>query len=147
MTEALPPIVGEIVIHATIERVWEILTTPARIAEWLGCLRFRPEVGVTFYMQPDPAKRAADDIAGATHCTIVTLDPPKTVAFTWFVPGTPETLVTMTLAAAAGGTMVRLTHSGWENFPADAVRPFHQQLTSGWSSGVLPGLKRLSESP
>ena len=148
MTDELPPILAEIAIDASPAHVWEVMTDPRAVADWLGCMNFRPEVGATFHMQPDSAKRASGDVTGATHCTIKTMTSQESLAFSWFVPGTPETLVTMSLTPQddGRGTVVRLVHSGWENFPADAVRPFHVQLSSGWSGGVLPTLKRVAEA-
>jgi hypothetical protein len=43
-------------------------------------------------------------------------------------------------------SFVRLTHEGWEQFPVEAVRAFHEQLSNGWNGGVLPGLRRAAEA-
>lgn len=150
MTEPLPPIVAEITIDRICFVVWQRMISEAGVTEWLGCMSFRPEVGSLFYMQPDPARRATGDIAGATHCRIVELVEPLRFSFAWFIPGTPETMVTITLTPdgpMARRTIVRLTHEGWEQFPPEMVKPFHDQLKSGWSGSVLPGLKALGERP
>ena len=168
---ALADIEHRITIEAGIDRAWEVLTDPSHVAAWLGCLQYRAEVGHLFYMQPDPAKRAAGDIDGATHCEILEITPPtrlarhsspggsawrpskpadvRTVplrgrlAFSWFLPGTPRTTVTLTLEARDGGaTQVTLVHTGWDQFEADDVRAIHEQLTLGWRDFVLPGLAR-----
>ena len=141
----LPDIIAETSIAAPIDHVWETLTSEATVPQWLGCIGYRREVGVTFYMQQDPARRAAGDPTGATHCTVVFLDRPSRFHFTWFVPGTPETTVEISLEPEGQGTLVRLCHKGWDQFPPDMVKPFHDQLKSGWSTGVLPGLKALAE--
>jgi uncharacterized protein YndB with AHSA1/START domain len=141
----LPDIVAELGIDAPVTQVWEVLTSEATVPQWLGCMGYRREVGVTFYMQPDPVRRAASDPTGATHCTVVILDRPSRFHFTWFVPGTPETTVEIHLAPAEQGTRVTLRHIGWEQFPPEMVKPFHDQLKSGWSGSVLPGLKALAE--
>ncbi len=140
---ALADIEHRIMIEASADRVWDCLTDPVRVAAWLGCLQFRTEVGHRFYMQPDPAKRAAGDIDGATHCEILEITPPTRLSFSWFLPGTPRTTVTLTLEARDGGvTQVTLTHTGWDQFEADDVRAIHEQLTLGWRDFVLPGLAR-----
>ena len=140
---ALADIEQQIPIEADIDRVWEVLTDPARVAAWLGCLQYRAEVGHLFYMQPDPAKRAAGDLDGATHCEIRELTPPTRLAFSWFLPGTPRTTVTLTIEArGADLTEVRLVHTGWAQFDADDIRAIHEQLTVGWRDFVLPGLAR-----
>jgi len=149
MTETLlPPITASIEIAAGLRHVWSVVTTPALVEEWLGCMQFHYAVGATFFMQPDPQRRARGVQTGATHCTIKLIEPPHRLVFSWFIPGTPETLVEIRLEAIGDATTrVDLVHSGWEQFPPEAVRPFHTQLSGGWSGGVLPGLKRVAESP
>jgi len=144
MTAAvLADIEQRVTIEAGIDRVWEVLTEPTRVAAWLGCLQYRAEVGHLFYMQPDPAKRAAGDADGATHCEILEITPPTRLTFSWFLPGTPKTTVTLTLEAwGADLTEVTLAHTGWDQFEADDVRAIHEQLTLGWRDFVLPGLAR-----
>jgi uncharacterized protein YndB with AHSA1/START domain len=146
MSEApLLPIVAEIAIEAPIEHVWDILTSEASVPQWLGCMDYKFQQGATFYMQQDPALRAKGDPSGATHCTIVLIQKPHKFNFTWFQPGTPETLVQISLfSEGPGRTFVRLMHDGWDQFPPDAVRPFYDALTSGWSGAVLPNLKRVA---
>lgn len=142
----LPDIVAEIAINAPIAHVWETLTSEATVPNWLGCMGYRREVGVTFYMQQDPAKREQGDSTGATHCTVIRLDRPSSFHFTWFVPGTPETTVEVSLSEVGPKrTSVTMRHRGWDQFPADMVKPFHDQLKSGWTSGVLPALKAAAE--
>jgi uncharacterized protein YndB with AHSA1/START domain len=142
----LPDIIATIGIEAPIAHVWETLTSGATVPQWLGCIGYRRDVGVTFYMQQDMARRERGDTTGATNCTIKRLDPPHRFDFTWFVPGTPETLVEITLSpVGTDRTRVEMRHIGWDQFPAEMVKPFHDQLKSGWSSGVLPALKSAAE--
>ena len=146
MTAPLPDIIARISINAPMDHVWETLTSEMTVPQWLGCLGYRREVGVTFYMQQDSAKREQGDTTGATHCEVVLLERPGRFHFTWFVPGTPETMVEITLSPAGpGDTEVTLLHRGWDQFPADMVKPFHDQLKSGWTSGVLPALRAVAE--
>ncbi len=39
-----------------------------------------------------------------------------------------------------------LTHSGWDQFPAQMVQAIHAMLDGGWKSFVLSGLKAASEA-
>ena len=133
-------------VEASRARVWTALTGEGLVEEWLGCLGFRPEVGTLFFMQPDPAKRASGDVAGATHCRLEELAEPDRMRFSWFMPGTPETHVTIELSDSAGGTLVRLRHSGWDRFDEEEVRATHAMLAGGWKSFGLPGLKRVAEA-
>lgn len=134
-------------IEAPRQRVWTAMTDEGLVEQWLGCIGFRPEVGTTFYMQPDGSKRAAHDIDGATHCEIEELARPDRIAFSWFLPGTPKTQVTIELSELSeSSTRATLIHSGWEQFDADSIRPIYDMLNGGWSSFVLPGLKRIAEA-
>lgn len=145
--DKLEPIVGEILIEAPLLHVWEVMTAEASVKDWLGCINYRREVGATFHMQQDAGRRARGETEGATFCDVAVLEPPHRFEFTWYVPGTPKTLVRISLVEqGAGRTLVRLVHEGWEQFPAAMVKPFHDQLKSGWSGGVLPSLKRAAET-
>ena len=141
---ALADIEHRITIEANLHRVWNVLTDPAHVAVWLGCLQYRAEVGHRFFMQPDAARRAAGDAAGATHCEVLAMTPPNRLAFSWFLPGTPKTTVTLTLEArGAATTEVTLSHTGWDQFDRGQVQAIYEQLLNGWRDHVLPGLRRV----
>lgn len=142
----LPPIEETIDIEASRERVWEVISTPELVGEWLGCMQFEARVGALFYMQPDAAKRAAGDTSGATHCEVIDLDEPETFRFSWFMPGTPKTHVTIALEEAAKErTRVTLIHDGWDQFEPEEIRGLRDMLAGGWKSFVLPGLRQVAE--
>ena len=143
----LADIATEIRIDAPRERVWTVLSAEGLVGEWLGCLGYRAEIGTLFYMQPDPAKRAAGDIAGATHCELLELEPPERMRFSWFLPGTPKTEVEIVLTESGdGSTTARLAHRGWDRFEPEQVRAIRDMLDRGWRSFVLPGLQRVAEA-
>ncbi len=147
MRAHLNGIVETIQINAPSATVWRFLVEPARAVGWLGCMRFAGTQGSVFYMQMDQAKREADDISGATHCEIIELVKGKRMVFSWYLPGTPTTTVSVDLMDdQEGGTIVTLVHSGWDRFDADAVKSIHSALSGGWKSFVLPGLKRAAEA-
>lgn len=50
MTEPLADILAEINIAASTDHVWETLTSEATVPQWLGCMGYRREVGITFHM-------------------------------------------------------------------------------------------------
>jgi uncharacterized protein YndB with AHSA1/START domain len=143
----LEPIIGEIVLETGAERAWSVITEPRHVVRWLGCMSYSGEPGSLFYMQQDPDKRAAGDISGATHCRILKLDRPKLFRFSWFLPGTPETEVDFALTVLAPSrTRVTLTHRGWDKFDAREIRAVWEALSGGWTSFVLPSLKREAEA-
>jgi uncharacterized protein YndB with AHSA1/START domain len=133
-------------ISAPVERVWTVLTGEGLIEQWLGCQRFKAQIGHVFYMQPDAAKRGAQDITGATHCQIEAMEPPTRFVFSWFLPGAPKTKVELTLEPTADGTRARLTHAGWDQFDEAEVRAAYDGLTGGWGGYCLPNLKRIAEA-
>ncbi len=147
MSTALPSIVETIEIEASPTVVWRFLSDPALVPGWLGCMRFSGTVGSTFFMQMDAEKRAADNVEGATHCEILELHAPERFVFSWFLPETPRTTVSIKLTGhAAGGTTVTLEHSGWDQFEPGAIEAIRSALEGGWRSFVLPGLKSAVEA-
>lgn len=142
----LSDIDGTIEIDASRERVWTALTDSGLVEEWLGCIGFNAEPGNLFYMQPDPGKRAAGDVEGATHCQVEEVDAPQRLRFSWFLPGTPKTHVTITVEQRARDrSLVRLLHEGWDQFDPEQMRGIRDMLAGGWISYVLPGLKSVAE--
>lgn len=146
MTERLRNIETSIEINASREHVWKVLTEPEYVTQWLGCMRYQNTLGHVFYMQQDGLKRQADDVSGATHCRIDTLNESEVFAFSWYMPGTPETRVEIRLTATAPKlTSVTLIHSGWDQFEPEQIRAIRDMLAGGWSSFVLPQLKLAAE--
>lgn len=143
MSEPLSDIEYRIRMDVSPDAVWRYLTEPQYVAEWLGCLRYEKAVDHVFYMQQDEQRRANDDIEGATHCRVLELNEPNRFAFSWYLPGTPETRVDITLRGDGAGTLVELKHSGWEQFDAAAIRSIRDALENGWRSFVLPQFKQL----
>jgi uncharacterized protein YndB with AHSA1/START domain len=133
-------------ISASLERVWGVLTGEGLIEQWLGCQRFKAEVGHVFYMQPDAAKRQAEDIAGATHCQIEAMEPPDTRRVQ-LVPAWP----TQDDGRVDIGGDARW-HAGKPGpHRLEPVRRGRRAgrpraLTGGWGGYCLPSLKRLSEA-
>jgi uncharacterized protein YndB with AHSA1/START domain len=124
-----------------------VLTGEASVPVWLGSMNYRPATGSTFHMQPDGARRAAGDITGATHCDIVLLQKPHKFNFSWYVPGTPQTLVQISVfSEGPSNSFVRLMHFGWDQFPPEAVQGFYDQLSTAWGGAILPSLKRRAEA-
>lgn len=147
MSVKLTDITHGIDIDAPRVVVWTVLTDPTSVAQWLGCMNYTGVPGSTFHMQQDPAKHAAGDASGATFCDIEEVLPPELFRFSWYMPGTAKTMVTIRLEAIdAKRTRATLTHSGWDQFPAELIKPIRDQLEGGWGSFVMPNLKRVAEA-
>ena len=140
------PIRESITIMRPIASVWSAMTDEASVPRWLGCMRYRREVGAVFYMQQDREKALRDDVSGATNCEILALDEPHLFKFSWFVPNFPATTVSFALEAVdEDTTLVRFTHEGWDQFPPEQIKMIRDAMAQGWKSAVLPNLKRTSE--
>jgi uncharacterized protein YndB with AHSA1/START domain len=128
-------IVHEVVYAHPAPAVWQALTDADALGEWLMPNDFEPRVGHRFTFKTDPQP----DWSGVVECEVVELDEPRRLAYTWRGgPGLPTTLVTFTLEPVAGGTRLRLEHTGFAagGPPAASVRDL---LDSGWGANLLRG--------
>ena len=132
-------IIVERLMPHTPEKIWHVLTQSALIAEWLMKNDFAPVVGhrFTFHAKPVPGWK------GVTNCEVVTVDPPRRLVYRWG-DGTEsdsglKTLVTWTLAAQQGGTLVRMEQSGFR--PQDEGG--FKGMGAGWPR-ILEQLERVT---
>lgn len=100
------------------EKVWRALTQPHLIAEWLMKNDFAPVVGHRFNLSAD---------WGAVACEVQTIEPNKTLSYTWDAMGL-ESVVTWTLTPTSTGTHLRMEQSG---FRPDQ-QAFYQGAEGGW---------------
>jgi uncharacterized protein YndB with AHSA1/START domain len=110
-------VVEETFAHAP-QTVWKALTTGALIARWLMEPQgFQPVEGTEFTFQTTPA--GAWD--GVIRCKVLEVVANERIAYAWQGGhpdntgyGSPlDTVVTWTLTRTAGGTRLRLVHSGF----------------------------------
>lgn len=132
-------------IAAPREVVWRTLTDPAAVARWMGCLGFQPVVGHPFHLQPDSKRRARGQTQGAITCRVEILEAPRRLTFSWGFPETLDTWVEIRLKPIVGGTHVRLTHTGWDQFDPAETEPVRGGLDYAWHAVVLPALKAEAE--
>jgi uncharacterized protein YndB with AHSA1/START domain len=124
-------VVYELVYPHPPDRVWRALAVPGELAEWLMPSRgFAAVTGQRFMMSCDPI--------GEIEAEVLEADPPRRLSLRWVAAAFGTTVVTFELsAAAAGGTLLRLVHSGW----ADATTAARDQFDSGWDSKLGAGLR------
>lgn len=128
-------IIQEVVYPYPIWSVWKALTSAEALAQWLMPNDFAPELGHRFTMQSAPR----DGWNGVVECQVVTLDPPRRVAYTWRGGGEAsriDTLVTFTLSAEKEQTRLRLEHSGFAA-TGEAGLSVRDLLSRGWKSHIL----------
>jgi uncharacterized protein YndB with AHSA1/START domain len=99
------------------ERIWRALTQPQLIAEWLMKNDFKPVVDHRFSLSAD---------WGAVDCQVQTVEPNKTLSYSWGGYGL-ESVVTWTLTPAGAGTHLRMEQTGF--------RPDQQQAYQGAKFG------------
>jgi uncharacterized protein YndB with AHSA1/START domain len=100
------------------EKIWRALTQPYLIEEWLMKNDFKPDVGHHFKLSAD---------WGAVDCKVLTVEPNKTLSYTWEAMGL-ESVVTWTLTPTSTGTHLRMEQSG---FRPDQERAY-QGAKYGW---------------
>ncbi len=110
-TETLSVVVEREIPFAP-EKIWRALTQPHLIEEWLMKNDFKPVVGHGFNLRGD---------WGAVDCQVQTVEPNKTLSYTWGALGLAS-VVTWTLTPTSTGTHLRMEQSG---FRPDQKQAFH----------------------
>ena len=100
------------------EKIWRALTQPHLIAEWLMKNDFQPRAGHHFKFSAD---------WGAVDCQVLTVEPNKTLSYTWAAMGL-ESVVTWTLTPTGAGTHLRMEQSGFRGDQQQA----YQGAKYGW---------------
>ncbi len=107
------------------ERVFQAITDPRQMMQWWGQKGMYHSVAWHADVRPGGAWRCdgVSDVDGAPYSVggkYVDVDPPRVVSYTWIASwsGPLETLVRWELEANAGGTLVRIRHSGFATAPA-----------------------------
>lgn len=122
----------ELVIEASREQVWEYISQPERIAEWLMESNFVPEVGAEFVFRGEPN----EEWDGKIYCRVLEVEAKKKIAFTWDANDIQgETIVLIELEDSENNseqTLLRLTHSNFEAAVLD-TQPIIDRHETGWS--------------
>lgn len=113
------------------ERVWAALTTADGLGTWFGNAA---EVD----LQVGGLVKLAWDSGDAATLTIVRLEPPHAIGWTWGISGLPEgdprrTYVEFTLQPAGTGTMLTMVESGFAQVPGDGHDKAYADNTGGWT--------------
>jgi len=132
-------VVEEIFPHAP-ETIWKTLTTGELVGRWLGMkpTGFAPVKGTRFEFQTTPA-RAWD---GVIHCEVLEVRRNERLSYSWRgghesnaqqYGSLLDTIVTFTLAKAAGGTLLRVVHSGFVTPTNDSA---FRTMSGGWKKVI-----------
>lgn len=137
------------IIHASIEIdappdvVWEALTHPAQLASWWGS----SDTYRTFDWEVDlrpggkwssKSQNVDGSNSGFVHGEYLVVERPHLLVFTWLASwdGFAETELRMELTATAGGTRVKVRHSGFaERVASGAGHSEGWKRVLGWLGG------------
>src|SRR6201989_1886092 len=111
------------------EEVWEYLTEPELIEQWLMKTDFRPIPGhkFQFYFTPKPEGR----YEGRVQCEVLEVSPYTRLSYSWngnSKDSSFQSTVVWTLVPSGKGTELQLEHGGFELLE-DVLNH-----TSGWNS-------------
>ena len=107
------------------EKICRALTQPHLIKEWLMKNDFKPDVGHRFQLRTDPQP----GWNGVIDCEVATVDPNKTLSYSWSAFGV-DTVVIFTLTPTAAGTRLRVEQSGFRRDQPQA----YAGATYGWQN-------------
>ena len=111
------------------EKVWQALTDPIAIAEWLMPNDFEPRIGHKFRFRTHPAP----GFDGVIDSEVLEIDPLKRLVYTWG-NGKLNTCVTWTLHATQDGTRLILDHTGFDGLRGWMLSSL---IGQGWRSKKL----------
>jgi len=128
------------------ETVWEYLTKPELLAQWLMKNNFEPVVGHEFQFRTNPIPSL--DFDGICHCKVLEIIPFEKLSYSWKGGSgrgdiTLDTLVVWNLTSDDNGTQLLLEHSG---FGKGEHLNFFPGMTDGWIKNVQKMTDRLNAS-
>ena len=123
------------------ETVWEYLTKPELIEQWLMKNNFQPVVGHDFEFRANPLPDYNWD--GIIYCKVLEVVPQKNLTYSWKLgPGdgkiTIDSIVTFTLTEKNNGTELHLVHSGFKEMSGFSIISL---MDAGW----LRNMKKIDE--
>lgn len=119
-----------------VEKVWECLTNPELVSQWLMKNDFKPIVGHKFNFHTKPIPKMSFD--GIVYCEVLEIVPGKKLVYTWKGGPKPgviglDTVLTWTLSPEGEGTRVVLEHSGFKGFKNLIASVF---MEAGWKKNI-----------
>ncbi|WP_145044784.1 MULTISPECIES: SRPBCC family protein [Paenibacillus] len=122
---ALPDIRQQVLLHAPVSKVWEIVSTAQGMGRWFMPSDLEATEGHEFILEAGPF--------GQSPCKVIEVKPEHKLSFRW---GKDWTL-TFELEEQPEGTQFTLIHSGWD---ADQLTEFGQahaivreRMEQGWA--------------
>ena len=147
---------AEVHISAPPERVFQALTDPRQLLQWWGQKGAYHGTEWKSDLRPNGQWRCdgvSDTDGSPYHVSgeYVEVDPPHVLSYTWIpsFAGLIKTLVRWELEPDAGGTIVRLRHSGFAQAPAQAMQGHYDgwQRVIGWMQAFVEKGITLADRP
>jgi len=128
-----------------VEMVWEYLTKPDLLAQWLMVNDFEPVVGHKFMFGTKPKIKLGFD--GRVYCEVLEVVPLKSLTYSW--KGGPgdgkirlDSVVTWTLTPKDNGTELLLEHKGFKGIENYLAYFF---MNEGWRTKIPRQLAKLMD--
>jgi uncharacterized protein YndB with AHSA1/START domain len=139
----------QILLRAPRERVWRAIADSAQFGTWFGVEFDGPFVAGARVTGRVVKTRLDDEIAChqepyvgmACDVWVEAIEPLRRLSFRWFPgapepgeePGGPKTKVEFVLAEAAGGTLLTITESGFDQIPLARRARIFAENEAGWA--------------
>lgn len=136
------PFVIERTIKASIEKVWEAITSKEQMKQWYFDLKeFKPETGFKFEFE------GGDEHTKYLHkCEVTEVISGRKLSHSWRYDGFEgNSFVTWELFPEGDTTRVKLTHAGLETFPAYNKAFAKENFVAGWTEIVGTNLPKYLE--
>ncbi|MES2428041.1 MAG: SRPBCC domain-containing protein [Bacteroidota bacterium] len=117
------------------EVVWEYITNPELIAQWLMPSDIKPVVGHEFQFRTNAMPEM--DFDGVFYCKVLEVDPCKMLSYSWkFGPGDGtlnSSIVIWVLTETPNGTELLLVHRGFEG---SSFMSMFDSMSEGWPKHI-----------
>jgi uncharacterized protein YndB with AHSA1/START domain len=111
----------------SVDVLWEAITDPSAIEEWLMPNDFQAQLGHEFTMKTEP--RPGFD--GIVSCRVVSIDPPRKMQWEWSGGGQDTTVTFICESISAERCRLTIIHSGFKGFRGLMISSI---LRLGWRS-------------
>lgn len=136
------PIKKEIIVDASIVKVWNFITDSEKLAKWLMPNDFELRLNKKFTFTCEGHDCGVDII----RCEIREIIPYEKLVYTWNTDQLGvETLVTIKVQKLEEKTKVILIHSGWDKLGPE-VKIIRDEYDGGWEGFILDKLRSELES-
>lgn len=133
----MDPIIKQIKVNATVEKVWGYLTDSKKLEKWLMPNDFEPKLNKKFNLKCTGHKGSKQII----ECELLEIVEYKKLVFSWYSEEIGlNTKVTIDLIEVDDGVLITLTHSGWDKLDPK-LKHIRDEYDNGWGNFIKEKLK------